>query len=227
VGKNIIKSIVFILLLVVLFLSPFIWDYEHFFKIDTMRQFLDEAGFLAPAVYILAMATAVVISPIPSLPLDVAAGAYFGPIPGTIYSVVGATGGAVVSFLIARSLGREFIARFIGGHINFCVACSDKLLTKVVFLSRLLPVISFDVVSYGAGLTSMSLKKFTLATLFGTIPLTFVYNYFGSVFVLHREIAVILGLIMVALFFMIPRWIERHDMLKLNKFFQHEPDEKN
>jgi uncharacterized membrane protein YdjX (TVP38/TMEM64 family) len=131
-----------------------------------------------------------------------------------------------VSFIIARSLGRELIARFLGGHINFCSVCSDKLLTKVVFLTRLMPVVSFDVISYGAGLTTMSLRKFTLATLFGTIPLTFVYNYFGSVLVVGRWLTLVLGLVMVVFFFVIPRWIEKHNMLKLNRFFQHGQDEK-
>jgi uncharacterized membrane protein YdjX (TVP38/TMEM64 family) len=225
-GKNLIKSIVFILLLAVLFLSQFIWDAASYLDTDRIEHMLAEAGGLAPALYVLVMAMAVVISPIPSLPLDIAAGAYFGPVLGTLYSVMGAAGGAVVSFIIARSLGREFISPYLGGHINFCSVCSDKLLTKVVFLSRLMPVVSFDVISYGAGLTTMSLRKFTLATFFGMIPLTFVYNYFGSVFVFQRGVTLILGLIMVFLFFAIPRWIEERNMFKLSKFFQHEQDEK-
>ncbi len=52
------------------------------------------------------MATAVVVSPIPSLPLDIAAGSFFGPLLGTLYAATGALAGAVLSFLIARLLGR-------------------------------------------------------------------------------------------------------------------------
>ncbi len=155
------------------------------------------------------MALAVVISPIPSLPLDVAAGAFFGPFLGTVYSVAGALSGAVISFMISRLSGRQFIERFLGGHINFCTACSDKVLTKIVFLSRLLPVVSFDVISYGAGLTKMTLKKFSLATFLGMIPLTFIYNYFGSVIVFGKSVTVFLGIALVILFFLVPRWLER------------------
>lgn len=110
---------------------------------------------------------------------------------------------------MARYLGREFIERFLSGHINFCTECSDRFLTKVVFLSRLLPVVSFDVVSYGAGFTKMSLKNFTGATLIGMIPLTFIYNYFGSVIVFSKRLTLIFGIVMVALFFLIPRWLEK------------------
>ncbi len=70
---------------------------------------------------------------------------------------MGAIFGAVTSFMITRPLGRTLVARFFKGHINFCRQCSDKLLTKVVFFPRLIPFVSFDLVSYGAGLTQMSL----------------------------------------------------------------------
>jgi uncharacterized membrane protein YdjX (TVP38/TMEM64 family) len=166
------------------------------------------------------MAVAVVVSPIPSLPLDIAAGAFFGPLLGTVYSVIGALGGAVASFLLARYLGRQAIERYLKGHINFCNDCSDRLLTKIVFLSRLLPFVSFDVVSYGAGLTKMSLRNFAIATCLGMIPLTFIYNYFGSVLVFENRVTLILGFLLVILFFLMPKWIEKKKLIgKLDHHF--------
>lgn len=193
----------------VIFISQFFLDATAYFSPHRIASWLSDKGIFAPVIYMGLMVLAVVISPIPSLPLDIAAGAFFGPALGTVYSVAGASAGAVVSFYIARLLGREFIERFLGGHINFCSECSDNLLTKIVFISRLLPVVSFDVVSYGAGLTAMSARKFALATFFGMIPLTFIYNYFGSVLVFGKGLSLIFGLTMVLLFFLIPRWIER------------------
>jgi uncharacterized membrane protein YdjX (TVP38/TMEM64 family) len=151
------KTILFIVLILILILSQFVLDVASYFNPEKIQGMLARAGSLAPIVYVLTMALAVVVTPIPSLPLDVAAGAFFGPFLGTFYSSIGALGGAVISFAIARFLGREFIERFLGGHINFCMTCSDKLLTKIVFFSRLIPVVSFDIISYGAGLTKMSL----------------------------------------------------------------------
>lgn len=92
-----------------------------------------------------------------------------------------------------------------------------------MFFSRLLPVVSFDVVSYGAGLTKMSLAKFSLATFLGMLPLTFIYNYFGSAVIRSRTLTVALAMVLVALFFVIPVWIERYDLFSLRKFFHH-PD---
>ncbi len=75
--------------------------------------------------------------------------------------------------------------------------------------------------SYGAGLTSMSLLKFSLATFLGMLPLTFIYVSFGTAVLAHREVAAILGLTLVAAFFLLPRWIERYDLLGLKKYFRH------
>jgi uncharacterized membrane protein YdjX (TVP38/TMEM64 family) len=216
-----VKTISFIALILILIFPQLVLDVASYFNPEKIQSLLSQAGSFAPLVYILIMALAVIITPIPSLPLDVAAGAFFGPFLGTIYSSLGALGGAVISFMIAQFLGREFIEGFLGGHINFCKTCSDKLLTKIVFLSRLLPVVSFDIVSYGAGLTKMSLRNFSLATFLGMLPLTFTYNYFGSVLVVGKGLTIILGIVLVILFFLIPRWIEQKDLFSMRKAFQH------
>lgn len=218
---TILKIIVVIILVLIFFLFQRVWDMTSYLSPDNIQAWLSGTGKLAPLIFMLTMAVAIVISPIPSLPLDIAAGAFFGPFLGTIYSSVGALVGAMMSFLISRALGREFVKRLVGGHINFCTKCSDKLLTKIVFLSRLVPLVSFDVVSYGAGLTKMSLSKFSVATFLGMLPLTFVYNYSGSTLTFGKSLPVILGAIMVLLFFMLPRWIEKYDLFSMRKLFQH------
>jgi uncharacterized membrane protein YdjX (TVP38/TMEM64 family) len=199
------------------------WDVAAYFHPDRIRSLLAGAGRLAPLAYMGAMALAVVLSPIPSLPLNIAAGAFFGPFWGTVYSVSGALVGAVAAFSIARALGRDLIAPLLGGHINFCTDCSNRLLTKIVLLSRLLPMVSFDVISYGAGLTKMSLGHFALATSVGTIPLTAAYNSFGSILNVGRGVALIGGAVFVLLFFLIPRWIERYNLFSLRRLFHHGP----
>lgn len=212
-GAILLKFILFVILLLSLALLYFWGDTLSSFSPDTIQQWLADAGIFAPLVYMLIMAAAIVISPLPSLPLDIAAGAYFGPLLGTIYSALGALAGSVISFLIARFLGRNMVEKLLKGHVNFCTACSDRILTRMVFVSRLIPVVSFDVVSYGAGLTKMSLSRFSIATFLGMLPLTFVYNYFGSVLTFHRGWTLASGLIMVVLFFVLPLFLEKKNLL--------------
>jgi uncharacterized membrane protein YdjX (TVP38/TMEM64 family) len=218
---RLLKGLLAVVLILGLITAAYRWDLSAWLHPQQIRGLLDQAGMFAPLLYMMLMALAVVITIIPSLPLNVAAGIYFGPIMGTLFSALGALAGAVLSFLIARYLGREFIERFLTGHINFCTECSDHLLTKIVFISRLLPFVSFDLVSYGAGLTMMSLRAFSVATFFGCLPFTFIYNYFGSIFVMSRSLTFFFGFVMLLLFFGIPWLIERYDLFSLRRFFQH------
>lgn len=192
------------------------WDWKELLHPEAIADWLKGFGVAAPLVFMSVMAVAIVISPIPSLPLDIAAGLLFGPYLGTLYAATGALGGAVISFLLARLLGRQFIERFLKGHINFCTHCSNKLLLKIVFVSRLIPVVSFDIISYGAGLTKMSLGAFSLATFFGMLPLTFAYTAFGSSFSLGFNLSTVFGIIVVLLFFLIPRFIEKKGLMKMD-----------
>lgn len=219
-----LKGAMIVALAGALFALPSLWEFASSLKPERIEPWLSQAGTFAPLLFMVIMAIAVVVSPIPSLPLDITAGAFFGPALGTTYAVIGALAGAVASFWIARLLGRELIERVLGGHINFCTTCSDKLLTRIVLLSRLLPFVSFDMVSYGAGLTKMSTGKFALATGVGTIPITFLYTYFGSSVSFGPETSLTIGALMVALFFLLPRWIERRNPFGLARHFRHPGD---
>ena len=224
-GFPFIKALTLFIIIAVLIFADYTWGLSDWFKPERLTDLLNRAGTLAPLVYMALMACAVVISPLPSLPLNIAAGAFFGVWLGTLYSLLGALIGAGVAFGLARYLGRGLIEKLVSGHINFCRHCSNKLLTKIVFFSRLMPFISFDVVSYGAGLTNMSFSAFALATLVGMIPLTLAYNYFGATLVLNKWLGMALGGVMVLIFFTLPRMIERYNFLGLAKHFHHGPDD--
>lgn len=188
------------------------WDLSAFFTPAHVEAVLESIGPLAPLIYMAVMAVTAVIIPIPGPPLFVIAGAIFGPVMGTVYAVAGSVAGALVAFLIARFLGRDFIESLVGRQVVICCECSEGLLTKIVFFSRLLPLVSFDVVSYGAGLTRMRLRSFALATLLGSIPMTFIYHSFGSVLKVSTMTGLILGLVIVAILFALPYLADRWDV---------------
>lgn len=140
----------------------------------------DDAGALAPLLVGGAMVLAVIVGPIPTVPISIAAGALFGPVGGMACAMTGALAGAIGSFWIARLAGRPLAERLLGGHITFCARCSDRMLFWSVLLARLIPVVSFALVSYAAGLTAMTTRAFTLATTIGMLPMTFVYVALGT-----------------------------------------------
>ena len=127
-----------------------------------------------------------------------------------MYVLFGAELGAILSFLIARALGRDVLSRWLKREITFCEQCSDHHLLGLMVVARLVPVFSFDIVSYGAGLTNMSLKAFALATFLGMIPPTFALTYLGSAVVTVQWPFVLAGGLLVAIFLLLPKWIMSH-----------------
>lgn len=138
---------------------------------ERIRDWLDGFGVWAPLVFMAAMTVAVVVSPVPSVPLDVAAGLAFGLVWGTIYTLIGAEIGAIIAFGIARRLGRPWLARRLPATTMARIdALSARSGVKAILLMRLLPVFQFDWVSYAAGLTAISFWAFAVATFVGMIP---------------------------------------------------------
>ena len=188
----------------------FWFDLQEILQPHLVADWLREAGPFGPIVFIALMAAAVVISPIPSLPLDIAAGATFGPMLGTAYAVIGAEIGAIASFLIGRALGRDVLTRLLHTNVAFCERCSDRHLAIFVFLARLVPLFSFDIISYGAGLTNMSVRVFALVTFFGMIPPTLALTYAGSQVVSGTWLLILSGLAMVGMMLLIPKLVLRY-----------------
>lgn len=57
---------------------------------------------------------------------------------------------------------------------------SQNAMTAAVFLTRLLPFLPFDVISYAAGLTPLATWRFVLTTLMGILPASFLPAHFGE-----------------------------------------------
>jgi uncharacterized membrane protein YdjX (TVP38/TMEM64 family) len=146
-----------------------------------LRGWIDQLGFWGPLAIVALMTAAIVMSPIPSGPIALAAGAAYGPLWGTVWVVIGAEAGALIAFAIARWLGYDAVRRRLKGRLAFLTkARSQTALMAIVFASRLVPFISFDAVSYAAGLTPLAFWRFAVATVIGVIPVAFLFAYFGE-----------------------------------------------
>lgn len=146
----------------------------------TLQSHIQTAGFWGPALIIAFMILAIVFSPIPSAPVAMSAGALYGHTWGTIYVVVGAEMGAILAFLLARYLGHSVLRRWFGDKLDLGLLGSQNFLMGTVFITRILPFMSFDIVSYAAGLSPLTFWRFSIATLAGIIPASFLLAHFGS-----------------------------------------------
>jgi uncharacterized membrane protein YdjX (TVP38/TMEM64 family) len=144
-----------------------------------LREQIEQLGVWGPLAVIAMMMLAILVSPIPSAPIAMAAGAVYGHTWGTLYVLIGAEAGALAAFAIARLLGKAAVHRWLGERLPAGMIGSQNALTWIVFASRLLPFVSFDLISYAAGLTLLSAWRFALATLAGIIPASFLLAHFG------------------------------------------------
>jgi uncharacterized membrane protein YdjX (TVP38/TMEM64 family) len=161
-----------------------------------------ELGVFGPLAIIGLLATAIVLNPIPSAPIALVAGAAYGHIWGTVYVAIGSEIGALVAFAIARLVGHQALRKWLGGRLSLGAWTSQNALMAIVFASRLLPFISFDLVSYAAGLTHLTVWRFALATLAGIIPASFLLSHVGGELAsadAHRITTAVLALGMLTL----------------------------
>lgn len=147
---------------------------------ETLEVLVARAGIWGPLLIIGLMTVAVVASPIPSAPIALAAGAAYGHFWGTVQVVLGAELGALIAFCLARALGHDVLRRVFGDRVDAGLLGSQNALTATVFASRLMPFVSFDIMSYAAGLSRLHAWRFALATLAGIVPASFVLAHFGG-----------------------------------------------
>ena len=140
-------------------------------------------GIWGPVAIIALIATDIVVTPVPSAPVAIAAGMIYGAAAGAVIVVIGAELGAIIAFFVARWLGYEAVRRWSGADRIMSYLSrerSQNWLMAVVFVSRLLPFVSFDAISYAAGLTPLAFWRFALATVVGITPVSFMLTYAGE-----------------------------------------------
>lgn len=147
---------------------------------ERLEMLVARAGPWGPVLIVVLMIVAVVASPIPSAPIAMAAGAAYGNLWGTVQVVIGAELGALIAFGLARILGHDALRRVFGDRVDKGLLGSQNALTLTVFVSRLMPFVSFDMVSYAAGLSRLQPWRFAVATLAGIVPASFLLTHLGG-----------------------------------------------
>lgn len=175
-------------------------------------QSLGNLGILA---YIVFLIVAIVIGPIPSTPMTVAAGLVWGPLPAALYGVVGLCLGSIAAYCIGRTLGRSAVKALMGKSIHLSNHRGEVYLGWIVFVAHLLPVLPYDLVSYGAGISGLSFPIFALANVLGLIPNTLLLTHLGAAFTIGWPVALLLAAVFLAMFVLLPWGVKRYNWLGL------------
>lgn len=186
------SKILILLALIIAVIAYFIFPaYKNFIDLTlaafasgdfkVMRDFVADYGTYAALVSFFLMIFQSVAAPLPAFIITLANANLFGWLKGAVLSWSSAMAGAALCFYISRILGRDAAEKLTS---RTGLQAIDKFFerygTHSILIARLLPFISFDLVSYAAGLTSMDFRPFFIATGIGQLPATIVYSYVGG-----------------------------------------------
>lgn len=125
--------------------------------------------------------------------LSLASGAIFGVLQGTLYVVTSATAGAVLAFLVSRTLLRDWVAKTFGGRMEAIDrGLRENGFSYLLFL-RLVPAFPFFLVNMACGVTGLPLRTYAVGTLLGIIPGSLVYVNAGASLAAVESIGQIAG----------------------------------
>lgn len=145
-------------------------------SLDDLRDWIRGLGAWAPLLFVPLYAVAVTVA-LPGSVLTVMAGTLFGSGLGVVVVSTAATLGASLSFVIARYLARDTIARWLSANAGF--RRFDQLTEQhgamIVALTRLTPIFPFSVLNYGFGLTRVSFSTYVFWSWLCMLPGTVLY----------------------------------------------------
>ena len=149
--------------------------------IEPIREYVLSWGALAPAIYVAAVTVEVLVAPIPGTLLYAPGGAIFGGFVGGSLSLAGNVLGASIAAWIGRALGEAWVSRRVEQrHLE---PYRERLTARavwVIFLLRVNPFTSSDLVSYAAGAFGVSVSRVALGTLMGMAPLCYLQAYLAA-----------------------------------------------
>jgi uncharacterized membrane protein YdjX (TVP38/TMEM64 family) len=134
-----------------------------------LQTWLENMGGFAPVIYILLYTVGTLLI-LPSTPLNLTGGAFFGVWWGTLWTTIAALVAAIAAFAFTRTIGREIVSQKLGGRWNAVDAEIRQGGLFYLFAIRLLPIIPYGIVNFVAGLTSIKFKDYLIGTLLGTLP---------------------------------------------------------
>ncbi|BCK54984.1 TVP38/TMEM64 family protein [Nocardia wallacei] len=138
-------------------------------EVTQLREWARAGGAWLPVLFFLAHVLATVV--LPRVPFTLAAGLLFGPVVGVVLAVSATTVSAALAFLLVRAIGREAIAT---RWTHPAVVAVDRRLARrgwpAVVSLRLISPVPFWLVNFCAGVSSIRLRPFLVATAVGVLP---------------------------------------------------------
>ncbi|HAW2676512.1 TPA: TVP38/TMEM64 family protein [Escherichia coli] len=146
-----------------------------------LQTLIRQSGLFGYSLYILLFIIATLFL-LPGSILVIAGGIVFGPLLGTLLSLIAATLASSCSFLLARWLGRDLLLKYVGHSHTFQAIEKGIARNGIDFLilTRLIPLFPYNIQNYAYGLTTITFWPYTLISALTTLPGIVIYTVMAS-----------------------------------------------
>lgn len=153
---------------------------QNIFSADALTSLFARYPVAAPLIFLFIYAIAPSLF-LPSIPITLAAGFFWGPVWGVVFSITGATIGACLPFLLSRYLFQDaFRAKIPEERWNWLQDKVNQHGWKAVAFTRLIPVFPFNLLNYLFGLTPIPFRHYLWSTFVFMLPACIAFVAFGS-----------------------------------------------
>ena len=162
-------------------------DLPSFFTMDTLTahhsdltSWVETQKLKAALVYV-ALYMVIVLFLIPGPFFATLVGGFlFGPVHGTLLTVIGATSGAISVFFITKSAAGTLLRKWAGSRTHNLAAGFHKNALSYMFVLRLIPLFPFSLVTICAAMLEVKTATFFIATSLGIIPAVYFVSLAGA-----------------------------------------------
>ena len=150
--------------------------------------------------------------------LTLAGGALFGPIWGTLYTLIGSNLGASLAYVLGHFLGKDTLSTTGGKGLQSYFEGMRHNSFETIFLMRLI-FVPYDLVNYAAGFLKIRYVPFILATILGSLPGTISFVLFGASSGLDKGTPsfdwriLLISIIIFVLSLFLSRWLKRREKI--------------
>lgn len=221
------KVLIFILIIIMglflnrkLQLTSYLTDTRN---LEMIINFVHKNYILSTILYLVFTIIGSSILALPGVTFAVVASGLFGPWIGSLYCLIGATIGAVLSFLISRYLLKDSIEGLVKKNkrlYNIIFQTDSEKEMLILMITRLLPIFPFNLQNFGYGITNISIVKYTIGTFLFMIPGVIIFSMGteGIINSKNRNSMLFIGLLTISLMIIIGVYLyKKYRMLTIKE----------
>lgn len=207
--KKVIQMGVIYILIYLVFLAGI-----SYFEItqEGIQNYFAKFGLFSIVIFFFAVLI-ISLTPLPDTPVVAAGVLILGAPLGFLVIWVTLVASAMLNFTVAKKLGRGFVQKYFPESIKYADKFAQENGIEAVIIARIFTFVTFDMISYAAGITSMTYLKYFIAAFLGILPIAINYTFLGAAIASGNLLSTVLIFLLSVIFAislgLIARWGRR------------------